>query len=74
MIRMERTCKHKNSTYTVKRLKMLEWILENTPFEPIRTTIDPNNWRYKHWEFANSPEFEAAVERYFEELNANKNK
>ena len=67
---MERQCKH-GEYYTVKRLKMLEWML-NRGFEPIKDIPDPNNWRYKHWIFKNSPEFEDAVDAYFENMYANK--
>lgn len=57
-------CKHKSAFYTVKRLRMLEYLM-NKGFKPEKTIPDANNPKYKWWLIPNSPELEKAVEEYF---------
>ena len=58
--------KHKD-IYTCKRLRMLEY-LKNNGYAPFATIPDPTNARYNWWLFENTPEFEALVSAYFEQL------
>jgi hypothetical protein len=57
-------CIHKNPYYTVKRLRMLEYLMDKG-FEPVKTIPDPINPHYKWWLFTNSPELEKVVTDYF---------
>lgn len=56
--------KHKNTYYTVKRLRLLEYLLD-LGFKVEKTIPDPSNPRYKWWLFVNSVELEEAVTEYF---------
>ena len=56
--------KHKSYYYTVKRLRLLEHLLDNG-FKPAKIIPDPTNPRFKWWLFVNSVELEAVVEEYF---------
>lgn len=67
---MERQCKHKNSLYTCKRMRLLQHLKENN-FLPVMTVPDCNNPKYNVWKFENSPELEDCIESYFRNLNAN---
>lgn len=64
---MEKVCKHKNEFYTCKRMRLLEFLL-NEGFTPETTVPDVNNPKFKVWKFRNSVELEDAIERYFEQL------
>ena len=55
---------HKNKYYTVKRLRMLEYLM-NKGFEPLHTMPDPSNPKYHWWKFENTVELEEAVTEYF---------
>lgn len=57
-------CKHKAEYYTCKRLRMLEY-LRNLGFMPYLTLPDCDNPKFNVWRFKNSPELEAAIDRYF---------
>ena len=50
--------------YTVKRLRLLEFLLDKG-FTVVKTIPDPNNPKYKWWLFENSVELEAVVTEYF---------
>jgi hypothetical protein len=56
--------KHKNAFYTVKRLRLLEYLM-NLGFEPYKTIPDADNPKYKWWLFENSAELEGAINAYF---------
>lgn len=56
--------KHKSYYYTVKRLRLLEYLLDKG-FEVAKTIPDPSNPKYKWWLFVNTPELEAVVTEYF---------
>lgn len=53
--------------YTVKRLRLLEYLLKNG-FEPESTIHDPTNIKYNWWIFKNSCELETCIDTYFENL------
>lgn len=57
--------------YTCKRLRMLEY-LKKSGFSPFATIPDPTNDRYNWWLFENTPEFDACVKSYFEQLQNRK--
>lgn len=59
---MERV--HKREYYTVKRLRLLEY-LTNRGFTADKTIPDPENPKYKWWLFKNTPELEEAITGYF---------
>lgn len=63
--------KHKSKIYTVKRMRLLDYLIK-LGFEPCAECPDATNWRFKNWIFENTPELEAAVEKYFEDLNSKK--
>jgi hypothetical protein len=56
--------KHKKEFYTCKRWRLLQYLMERG-FEPMETMPDPMNPKYCWWKFANSVEFEAAIDEYF---------
>lgn len=56
--------KHKSAYYTVKRLRLLEYLM-NRGFEPVKVIPDPNNPKYKWWLFENSAELEKVIDAYF---------
>ena len=58
-------------TYCCKRLRLLEFLLAEG-FEPYTTVPDSQNWKYKNWLFHNSVELEAALDRYFNDINTKK--
>lgn len=60
-------CKHKKSYYTVKRLRLLQYLKERGYSERI-TIPDPTNPKYCWWLFDNSPELEQDIEAYFNNL------
>ena len=64
---MEKNCKHKRPYYTVKRMRLLQY-LRAQGFEPYETVPDPTNPKYSWWLFENTPEFEKCVENYFASL------
>lgn len=66
---MERQTKH-GETYTVKRMRMLDWLC-NKGFYPEYSVRDKNNPRYNVWKYKNTPELEDAIDEYFAQL-ANK--
>lgn len=37
-------------------------------FTPVTDVPDPQNWKYRHWIFANSVELEKAIEEYFDKI------
>lgn len=55
---------HKNKYYTVKRLRLLEFLIDKG-FTIVKTIPDPNNPKYKWWLIENSIELEKAVNAYF---------
>lgn len=57
-------CKHKNTYYTVKRMRLLEHLL-GLGFEVEKTIPDPENPKYKWWLIKNTPELESAISNYF---------
>jgi hypothetical protein len=46
---------------------MLEYLKKNG-YAPFATIPDPTNDRYNWWLFENTPEFEACVSAYFEQI------
>lgn len=62
----KQTIKH-GKEYCCKRWRMLTYLIERG-FTPIKTIPDVMRTDYKNWIFENSPEFEAAVSEYFEEI------
>lgn len=59
--------------YTCKRMRMLQY-LRSKGFIPEETLPDLKNPAYLVWQFRNSPELEACIQHYFEELKQNKEK
>jgi hypothetical protein len=64
-------CKHAKPYYTVKRMRLLEYLMRHG-FTPFTRVADPNNPKYSWWLFENTPELERCVEIYFAELGARK--
>jgi hypothetical protein len=58
--------KHKNSFYTCKRLRLLEF-LKSKGFMPAKTIPDANNPCYNWWLFKNTADLERVLEEYFKE-------
>ncbi len=58
---------HKNSFYTCKRLRLLEFLVNNG-FEPVKTIPDATNTKYNWWLFENTPELEKVIEIYFNNI------
>lgn len=55
---------HKKDYYICKRLRLLNYLLENG-FKPYAETPDPNNIKMRWWLFSNSPELDVALNKYF---------
>lgn len=64
VIEPKRELKHKNSFYTCKRLRLLEF-LKAKGFTPIKTIPDADNPAYNWWLFDNSADLELVLEEYF---------
>lgn len=61
-------CKHTSSHYTVKRMRLLKYLLDHG-FTHYEVIPDPTNPKFNWFLFENSPELEAVIEAYFDELN-----
>lgn len=62
---MKKELQHKREYYTCKRLRLLQYLLENG-FEPYAEIPDPTNYKMKWWLFKNDVELEEAIDKYFE--------
>jgi hypothetical protein len=58
--------------YVCKRWRMLTWLMDKG-YKPERTIPDCKRSDYVNWIFTNSPELEADIEMYFEELKSKNN-
>lgn len=68
---MERQCNHKKKYYCVKRLRLLQHLVEHGFYE-YSTIPDPGNRKYSWFVFVNTPELEECIEAYFAEIEARK--
>lgn len=57
--------KQKREYYTVKRLRLLEYLTDRG-FTAEKTIPDPENPKYKWWLFKNTSNLEQAVTEYFQ--------
>ena len=57
-------CLHKSAYYTVKRMRLLEYLM-NKGFKPAKTIPDATNPKYNWWLFVNTPELETEIHNYF---------
>jgi predicted aspartyl protease len=64
-------CMHKSTHYTVKRLRLLKYLIDKG-FSNYEVIPDPTNPKYNWFLFENTPQLEEAIEAYFSELNAKK--
>lgn len=60
--------KHGNE-YCCKRWRLLTYLVERG-FTPVKTIPDCNRTDFKNWIFDNSPELEATIDEYFENLKS----
>lgn len=60
-------CKHQKPYYTVKRLRLLQYLKERGHMESA-TIPDPTNPKYNWWLFDNTPELEMDIEAYFNNI------
>lgn len=58
--------RHSRETYTVKRLRLLEYLLDRG-FEVEATIPEPKNPKYCNWIIKNSDALEVALDEYFAE-------
>lgn len=61
-------CKHKSPIYVVKRLRLLDYLV-NLKLYPDYTQPDANNPHFKNWVYTNTPALEAALDEYFTKYN-----
>lgn len=56
-------CKRKTPIYVVKRIRLLEYLIDNNLF-PSATKQDEDNPYYQNWIYVRTPELEAALANY----------
>lgn len=66
---LERELRHRRRYYTVKKLRLLEY-LHKCGFKEVMTVPEPTNEDYKWFVFYNTPELEDAVDAYFNQSKA----
>ena len=65
-------CQRKTPIYVVKRIRLLEYLIDNNLF-PSATKQDEDNPYYQNWIYVRTPELEEALENY-EPFNRQKSK
>lgn len=56
-------CKRKTPIYVVKRIRLLEYLIDKNLF-PSATKADEDNPFYQNWIYVRTPELEEALENY----------
>lgn len=67
---MKEQCKH-GEWYTVKRLRLLDYLCNEKHMYPEYQTPDPTNPRYSWYVYKNTPELEKNLDEYFRKLKQN---
>ena len=64
---MKKECQH-GEWYSVKRLRMLNYLINEKGMYPVYQKPDPNNPKYFWFMYKNTPELEEAIKDYFNEI------
>ena len=67
---MKEQCKH-GEWYTVKRLRLLDYLCNEKHMYPEYQTPDPTNPHYSWYVYKNTPELEKNLDEYFRKLKQN---
>ena len=68
---METTTRQHGEVYTCRRLRLLSYLKEHGRL-PFETIPDVRNPLYNVWRFRNDAELEQLIDKYFAEIEANK--